>query len=186
MPVTESLGISDGSLAAWVKEAEAAGEPGAVDANERAECQIQATSSTRAIATMAIAKPAETTTAPKTPSRARRPTFPTAVPLPSVAVVPLSCAHWSAPETSGGLRRLGSQRERASALGSARSGRNRYCGKRLSLLREQDRPGVPPRMSRARLGGYHPVTRAGIDAETKRHPSNSTRLGGSDDTTTAD
>ena len=35
--VAESLGISDGSLAAWVKEAEAADEPGALDANERAE-----------------------------------------------------------------------------------------------------------------------------------------------------
>ena len=35
--IAESLGISDGSLAAWVKEADAADEPGALDANERAE-----------------------------------------------------------------------------------------------------------------------------------------------------
>ena len=33
--IAESLGISDGSLAAWVKEADAADEPGALDANER-------------------------------------------------------------------------------------------------------------------------------------------------------
>ena len=35
--VAESLGISDGSLAAWVKEIDAADELGALDANERAE-----------------------------------------------------------------------------------------------------------------------------------------------------
>ena len=35
--IAESLGISDGSLAAWVKEADAADEPGALDANGRAE-----------------------------------------------------------------------------------------------------------------------------------------------------
>lgn len=35
--VAKSLGISDGSLAAWVKEIDAADEPGALDANERAE-----------------------------------------------------------------------------------------------------------------------------------------------------
>ena len=35
--IAESLGISDGSLAAWVKEADAADEPGALDADERAE-----------------------------------------------------------------------------------------------------------------------------------------------------
>ena len=35
--IAESLGISDGSLAAWVKEADAADVPGALDANERAE-----------------------------------------------------------------------------------------------------------------------------------------------------
>ena len=35
--IAESLGISDGSLAAWVKEADAADGPGALDANERAE-----------------------------------------------------------------------------------------------------------------------------------------------------
>ena len=35
--IAESLGISDGSLAAWVKEADAAGVPGALDATERAE-----------------------------------------------------------------------------------------------------------------------------------------------------
>ena len=32
---SESLGISDGSLAAWVKEIDAADEPGALDADER-------------------------------------------------------------------------------------------------------------------------------------------------------
>ena len=35
--IAESLGISDGSLAAWVKEADAADEPGALDADERSE-----------------------------------------------------------------------------------------------------------------------------------------------------
>ena len=35
--VAESLGISDGSLAAWVKEIDASDEPGALDADERAE-----------------------------------------------------------------------------------------------------------------------------------------------------
>lgn len=35
--VAKSLGISDGSLAAWVKEIDAADEPGALDADERAE-----------------------------------------------------------------------------------------------------------------------------------------------------
>jgi len=35
--IAESLGISDGSLAAWIKEADAANEPGALDADERAE-----------------------------------------------------------------------------------------------------------------------------------------------------
>ncbi|HHN75501.1 MAG TPA: hypothetical protein ENK10_09760 [Acidobacteria bacterium] len=35
--VAKSLGISDGSLAAWVKEIAAADSPGALDANERAE-----------------------------------------------------------------------------------------------------------------------------------------------------
>lgn len=35
--VARSLGISDGSLAAWVKVADAAEEPGALDADERAE-----------------------------------------------------------------------------------------------------------------------------------------------------
>ncbi|MGD9637333.1 MAG: transposase [Pirellulales bacterium] len=35
--VAKSLGISDGSLAAWVKEVEAAEQPGALDASERAE-----------------------------------------------------------------------------------------------------------------------------------------------------
>lgn len=35
--VARSLGISDGSLAAWVKAADAAEEPGALDADERAE-----------------------------------------------------------------------------------------------------------------------------------------------------
>ena len=35
--VAKSLGISDGSLAAWVKEVEASEQPGALDASERAE-----------------------------------------------------------------------------------------------------------------------------------------------------
>ena len=35
--VAESRGISGGSLAAWVKEADAAEEPDALDADERAE-----------------------------------------------------------------------------------------------------------------------------------------------------
>lgn len=35
--VAESLGISDGSLAAWIKEFERYEEPGALDADERAE-----------------------------------------------------------------------------------------------------------------------------------------------------
>ena len=35
--VAESLGISDGSLAAWVKAAERDAVPGALDADERAE-----------------------------------------------------------------------------------------------------------------------------------------------------
>lgn len=35
--VAKSLGISDGSLATWVKAADAAEEPGALDADERAE-----------------------------------------------------------------------------------------------------------------------------------------------------
>lgn len=35
--VAKSLGISDGSLAAWVKAAVVAEEPGALDADERAE-----------------------------------------------------------------------------------------------------------------------------------------------------
>ena len=35
--VAKSLGISDGSLAAWVKEIDAADDPGALDADERAE-----------------------------------------------------------------------------------------------------------------------------------------------------
>jgi transposase len=35
--IAESLGISDGSLAARVKEADAADEPGALDVDERAE-----------------------------------------------------------------------------------------------------------------------------------------------------
>lgn len=35
--VARSLGISDGSLAAWVKAAEEAEAPGALDADERAE-----------------------------------------------------------------------------------------------------------------------------------------------------
>lgn len=37
--VAKSLGISDGSLAAWVKAVEAAEMPGALDANERAELE---------------------------------------------------------------------------------------------------------------------------------------------------
>lgn len=35
--IAESLGISDGTLAAWVREADAADVPGALDADERAE-----------------------------------------------------------------------------------------------------------------------------------------------------
>ena len=35
--VAKSLGISDGSLAAWVKQAEAAEAPGALDPDERTE-----------------------------------------------------------------------------------------------------------------------------------------------------
>ena len=35
--VAESLGISDGSLAAWVKEYDRDGEPDALDGDERAE-----------------------------------------------------------------------------------------------------------------------------------------------------
>ena len=35
--VAKSLGISDGSLAAWIKAAEAAEVPGALDPDERAE-----------------------------------------------------------------------------------------------------------------------------------------------------
>jgi len=35
----KSLGISDGSLAAWVKAVKAAEVPGALDANERAELE---------------------------------------------------------------------------------------------------------------------------------------------------
>ncbi len=35
--IAESLGISDGSLAAWVKQADAANEPGGLDPGERAE-----------------------------------------------------------------------------------------------------------------------------------------------------
>lgn len=35
--VAESLGISDGSLAAWVKESERYEQPGALDPDERAE-----------------------------------------------------------------------------------------------------------------------------------------------------
>lgn len=35
--VAESLGISDGTLAAWVKAADADAVPGALDADERAE-----------------------------------------------------------------------------------------------------------------------------------------------------
>lgn len=37
--VAKSLGISDGSLAAWVKAVEAEEEPGALDADERAELE---------------------------------------------------------------------------------------------------------------------------------------------------
>jgi transposase len=37
--VAKSLGISDGSLAAWVKAVEAAQEPGGLDASERAELE---------------------------------------------------------------------------------------------------------------------------------------------------
>jgi transposase len=37
--VAKSLGISDGSLAAWVKDAQARRPPGALDANERAELE---------------------------------------------------------------------------------------------------------------------------------------------------
>lgn len=35
--VAESLGVSDGSLASWVKEVEATEVPGALDADEKAE-----------------------------------------------------------------------------------------------------------------------------------------------------
>ena len=35
--IAESLGVSDGSLAAWAKEFNAAAAPGALDADERAE-----------------------------------------------------------------------------------------------------------------------------------------------------
>ena len=35
--IAESRGISDGALAAWVKQADAADEPGALDGDERAE-----------------------------------------------------------------------------------------------------------------------------------------------------
>ena len=35
--IADSLGISDGTLAAWVKEAERDDQPGALDADERAE-----------------------------------------------------------------------------------------------------------------------------------------------------
>ncbi len=35
--VAESLGISDGALASWIKEADRAGQPGALSADERAE-----------------------------------------------------------------------------------------------------------------------------------------------------
>ncbi|MGH1506329.1 MAG: transposase [Acidimicrobiales bacterium] len=35
--VARSLGISDGTLAVWIKEADAGDEPGALDADERAE-----------------------------------------------------------------------------------------------------------------------------------------------------
>ena len=37
--VAKSLGISDGALASWVKAAEAAEAPGALDADERAELE---------------------------------------------------------------------------------------------------------------------------------------------------
>jgi transposase len=37
--VAKSLGISDGSLAAWVKQAKEAERPGALDADERAELE---------------------------------------------------------------------------------------------------------------------------------------------------
>lgn len=37
--VAKSLGISDGSLAAWVKQARGADEPGALSADERAELE---------------------------------------------------------------------------------------------------------------------------------------------------
>ena len=37
--VAKSLGISDGSLAAWVKAVEAEDEPGALDVDERAELE---------------------------------------------------------------------------------------------------------------------------------------------------
>jgi transposase len=37
--VAKSLGISDGSLAAWVKAVEAEEEPGALDVDERAELE---------------------------------------------------------------------------------------------------------------------------------------------------
>ena len=35
--VAESLGVSDGALASWIGDAEAAGQPGALSADERAE-----------------------------------------------------------------------------------------------------------------------------------------------------
>lgn len=37
--IAESLGISDPTLAAWVKEADATDQPGALDADERAELE---------------------------------------------------------------------------------------------------------------------------------------------------
>ena len=37
--VAKSLGISDGSLAAWVKQAREADEPGALTADERSELE---------------------------------------------------------------------------------------------------------------------------------------------------
>jgi transposase len=37
--VAKSLGISDGSLAAWVKQTREAEQPGALDADERAELE---------------------------------------------------------------------------------------------------------------------------------------------------
>lgn len=37
--VADDLGISDGSLAAWVREFDARDEPGALSANERAELE---------------------------------------------------------------------------------------------------------------------------------------------------